>query len=88
MRRFVWLVFLFALLVQFFCFPARSEASFEVRVYSDEENLIGELWNGNEVFWRVGILPHGALRVSDAGERFHLILIPSVEGGFFSFHVQ
>ncbi|MDF2565095.1 MAG: hypothetical protein K0Q53_1490 [Massilibacillus sp.] len=85
MRKLVWAIFLMgALLIPRQCLAMNFDVHFE----TIEDNFIGELWCDQTLFWRFAISPTEAVPVSTSAAKFHTLLTPEVEDGFFIFRVQ
>lgn len=88
MRSYIWAVFVLAIFCSVTCFPVAANAGIEVRLYNEEDNVVGEIWRDDDMFFRVGIIPSGAVQAATGSSFFNLIVVPELSGGFFTFHLQ
>lgn len=88
MRCLIWAVFSLTMLCGIVSFPRTAQAGLELRLYNEDDNMIGEIWHEEDVCVRIGIIPSGAFQATSSESFFDLIVIPRLSGGFFTFHLQ
>lgn len=85
MRKLVCAIFVMgALLIPRQCLAMNFDVHFE----SVEDQFIGEVWCDQALFWCFAISPTEAVPVSTNSAKFHTLITPEVEDGFFIFRVQ
>lgn len=85
MRKLVCAIFVMGTLL----IPRQCLAmNFDVHFETIEDHFIGEVWCDQTLFWRFAISPAEAIPASASGAKFHTLITPEVEDGFFIFRVQ